>query len=124
MLPPHILQSLFWHTFGALTSIGLILFFSLPAAITAGEYCRERAIGLLDVLSTLPGVRRVHSLAGWCMAGALWAGLCALLAWAFFAAVLKHTSPLLPAVTLLLLGLTLCKWRFAFSVWVMEGLWT
>lgn len=31
---------MFWHTFGALTSIGLIVYFSLPAAITAGELSR------------------------------------------------------------------------------------
>jgi hypothetical protein len=100
-------QSLFWHTFGALTSIGLILYFCIPAAIAAGEFSRERAAGQLDVLSTLPGVWLVHSVGAWGVAVGLWVAGCTALAVLFFAAVLNHSSVLMPSVTLLLLGLTL-----------------
>jgi hypothetical protein len=34
----------------------LIVYFSLPAAVTAGAFRREVAGGQLDSLSTLPGV--------------------------------------------------------------------
>lgn len=59
------------------------------------------------MLSTLPGVRLVHSVGAWCAAVALWVGGCTVLTALFFAVVLNHSSVLLPSLTLLLLGLTL-----------------
>ena len=35
-------EPLFWHLYGTLLPIGLIIFTSLPAALTTGCYLRER----------------------------------------------------------------------------------
>jgi len=70
---------------------------------------RERATGLIDVLSTLPNVRGVHSTFAWCLCGACWVLLSTGISLVFFYAVLLHTPALLPALTLGLLGVVLCK---------------
>ena len=48
-------QQTFWHVYGSMVATALIVFFSLPAAVTAGAFRREVAGGQLDSLSTLPG---------------------------------------------------------------------
>jgi hypothetical protein len=50
-------QQTFWHVYGSMITTALIVYFSLPAAVTAGAFRREVAGGQLDSLSTLPGVR-------------------------------------------------------------------
>ena len=39
-----------------MVATALIVFFSLPAAVTAGAFRREVAGGQLDSMSTLPGI--------------------------------------------------------------------
>lgn len=73
---------------------------------------RERATGLIDVLSTLPNVRGVHSTFAWCLCGACWVLLSTMISLVFFYAVLLHTPALLPALTLGLLGVVLCKFLY------------
>ena len=54
------LQQTFWHVYGSMIATALIVFFSLPAAVTAGAFRREVAGGQLDSLSTLPGIIISH----------------------------------------------------------------
>lgn len=102
--------SRFWHSFGALISIAFVVYFSLPAAFTAGAYRKEVEEGTLDVLSTVPGVRRYHSMISWCLCCALWTILSALPCWVFFTIVLGN--PILaciPVVCMTIFGISLGK---------------
>lgn len=53
-------QQTFWHVYGSMITTALIIFFSLPAAVTAGAFRREVGGGQLDSLSTLPGFFGSH----------------------------------------------------------------
>ena len=53
-------QSTFWHVYGSMIATALIIYFSLPAAVTAGAFRREVGGGQLDSLSTLPGTASLH----------------------------------------------------------------
>jgi hypothetical protein len=85
-------------------TVGLVLFFAIPSAICGGYYRKEVGGGQLDVLSTLPGVRNIHSAIAWCICSTLITILIFAIAWLFFSAVGLKSPSLLPAITLLLLG--------------------
>ena len=53
--PLMLCQQTFWHVYGSMITTALVVYFSLPAAVTAGAFRREVAGGQLDSLSTLPG---------------------------------------------------------------------
>jgi hypothetical protein len=51
----YLLQQTYWHVYASMITTALVVYFSLPAAVTAGAFRREVAGGQLDSLSTLPG---------------------------------------------------------------------
>lgn len=100
-------QAVYWHGFGSMITTTLIVFFSLPAAVTSGAFRREIQGGQIDVLSTLPGVLSVYSAAAWCVCCAVWTLFSACVCWLFFFLVLDHSYSYIPALCLLLCGLAL-----------------
>jgi hypothetical protein len=100
-------QQTFWHVYGSMIATALIVYFSLPSAVTAGAFRREETGGQLDSLSTLPGLRAVHSAAAWCLCSAFWSLFSFIVCLVFFLAVLTHTNALIPAFSLFLCGLSL-----------------
>lgn len=67
------------------------------------------------MLSTLPGIKHIHSQGAWGLCCAAWVIVCGIFGYAYFSAVLQHTSAMLPALALLLLGLVLGKKRAVFG---------
>jgi hypothetical protein len=114
-------QALFWHGFGAMISIALILYVTLPPAVTAGFFRREAAGGQLDVLSTLPGVRQYYSAAAWALSSAIWSLLSFCAVYLFFFLTLKHTDPLLPSLGLLLAAVALAPLSLALGALVKNA---
>jgi ABC-type multidrug transport system ATPase subunit len=104
----HYEQSVFWHTFGAIMTIALAIYFSIPAAIIGGAYRKEMSGGHLEVISTFPLLRQYHSAIAWCISGSVWVMTSALVAYGFFVMTLSHSYSLIPCVGLLLFGMTLC----------------
>lgn len=102
-------QQLFFHTFGSILSITLIIFFSLPAAVIGGSYLKEVSGGHLDVLSTYPQLRQYHSSLAWCLCGMLWVFASFFVTWIFFLCILTHSSALIPSLALLFCGWSLGK---------------
>ena len=90
-----------------MATAALILLFSVPSAVVAGAFCKELAEGHIDVLCSLPDVKVVHSAVAWCVSGCVWLAITALACLGFFWVILKHTSALIPTVTLTLCGLAL-----------------
>ena len=90
-----------------MATTALILFFSIPAAVVAGTFSREVSGGQLDILSSLPGVRVVHSAIAWCLCGACWLTISFLISLLFFWNVLRYSDPLVPAINLMLCGIAL-----------------
>jgi len=108
-------KKLFFHTFGSVLSITLIIFYSLPAAVIGGSFLKEVSGGHLDVMSTYPLVRHYHSAIAWCICGMVWVCLLFLSTWIFLLSILSFSSALIPAVTLLLCGWCLGEYIFSFN---------
>ena len=100
-------QQTYWHVYASMITTALVVYFSLPAAVTAGAFRREVAGGQLDSLSTLPGLRAVHSAAGWYLCGAAWSTISFLFCYTFFYFILEYTNSMVPALNLYLCGLSL-----------------
>ena len=49
-------QKLFWCAFPEIIVGSLVLYYSIPAAIAGGRFSDELSSGIMDVLSTLPGI--------------------------------------------------------------------
>ena len=78
----------------------------LPTHTPLPSTCQV-AGGQIDSLSTLPGVRPAHAAAAWLACAAAWTFLNFLCCAAYFLAVLRHSTALVPAVNLFLCGLAL-----------------
>lgn len=68
----YLLQALYWHAFGSLLTIGIIIYFAIPAAIASSSFSKERNNGVLDILSTLPNVHIFHSILAWLCCEIFW----------------------------------------------------
>ena len=117
---PSYLQSKYWQRFGEIITTCLILYFSIPAALAGGSFSTELRQGRIEVLSTLPGVRVMHSALAWCLCVwhilVFWAVATAL----FFYFVLWHCNVLIPTVNLVLLGAALAPLAFTMSVLIQK----
>lgn len=93
--------------FGTILTPALIIFASLPAAITIGHLQTEILCGHLDILATLPGLTRLHSILAWLASSGYWILFNAASSFAYFQLVLRGSDPWVPTLALLLLGIAL-----------------
>lgn len=84
--------------------IALIVSFSLPAALGIGNYLAESKLGVLDVLSTMPNIWRVHSFCAWNLSSIVVIMVYSGIAWIFFEHVLNYSESWIPPVVLFLFG--------------------
>ena len=86
----------------------MILFWSLPTAITLGLFQAEEIGGQLDILTTVSvSVKRKHSFYAWWVASMGWNVANLLCTYAFFCGVLTYSEAWIPAVVLFLMACTL-----------------
>jgi hypothetical protein len=90
-------------------TIALILFFTLPGAISLGSFKREWTDGQLDVLSTMPEVSILHSMMAWCLMTVLGAVLFGVLGFFFFNIILSTGRASIVVLGLMLLAISLGK---------------
>lgn len=118
---PSYLQNKFWQQFGDIMTTCLVVYFCIPAVIVASRLSSEIKNGQIEILSTLPGVRIMHSAIAWCLCVvrilALWFGATLI----FFYIVLESSDALIPAVNLLLLGLSLAPIAVTLTILVKQS---
>jgi hypothetical protein len=90
--------------------IVLVVSFSLPAALAIGNYLAESKLGVLDVLSTMPNIWRVHSFCAWNLSSVAAIVVYSLFALLFFHHVLDYSVPWIPSLVLFLFGCTAGMW--------------
>ena len=103
------LQSVFWAQYGSAVAMALIVLFGLTSAFSTGSYCKEAAGGHLEILSTFPGVTHLHSAAAWWLCSIVWTSVLSFLACIIFARLLDYTSFVIPALNLLIFGISMGK---------------
>jgi ABC-type multidrug transport system ATPase subunit len=113
---PSYMQSKFWQQFGEIITTCLIIYFCIPAALVGGKLSQELRLGHIEVLSTLPGVRVMHSALAWCVGCWAMVLLWAVAAVVFFNIVLVGCNALIPTLTLLLLGMSLAPIAIMISI--------
>lgn len=100
-------KDLFWHNLGTVLSVALIIYFSVPAAMSAKEFSRNALKGHFDSLLTLPGITvkilSTSSVVSCCVLSLLPFAL----ALALFSIIVKFTSPAIPAFALLVMSFSL-----------------
>ena len=97
-------------------TIALIILFVIPSAIALGCLKQEATNGQLDVLSTIPYVKSIHSVIAWNAVG-----LCGIFTYGitgmiFFKLILVKSSLLIPIVGLSLMGISLGKYCLTYSL--------
>jgi ABC-type multidrug transport system ATPase subunit len=97
----------FWVTFGIILVPALILYSSLPASSSLGNFQAEHVGGQLDIMSTLPGVRLKHSFYSWWIASMGWMIGNFVCTWLFFQLVLRHSQAWIPSLILFLMTVAL-----------------
>ena len=108
-------KDLFWHNLGQILSVALIIYFSVPATMTAMEFSRDALTGQFDSLLTLPGVTMPVLCTSYIAASWITSILPFGLVWVLFTIILKSTSPLIPAVALLLMSVSLSSLAVVIS---------
>jgi hypothetical protein len=100
-------KDLFWHNLGIILSVALIVYFSVPAAIAAKEFSRDALTGQFDSLLTLPGITVPVICTSSVAACWITSLMPFTLVFLLFLIILKFTSPLIPALALLLMSVSL-----------------
>lgn len=90
-------------------TIALIILFVIPAAITLGCFKKESIDGQLDVLSTIPWVKTVHSFEAWYAVAFCGVATYGVLGYIFFRLILVKSSAFMPILGLLFMGISLGK---------------
>jgi hypothetical protein len=90
-------------------TIALIILFALPAAITLGCFKKESVDGQIDVLSTMPSVKTLHSLLAWYFVGFVGIICYSLVGVVFFKIIFGKSSVILPTLGLAFMGISLGK---------------
>lgn len=111
----HYEQNAFWHTYGSILTIGVVLLFSIPAAVIGEAYREEYNNGQLDILSTIKNIYHFHSAAAWIISGCVWLSMLFIGSLIFFSMTLIHSYPLLPSTCLLMSGISLCPLVIIFA---------
>eukprot|EP01038_Epipyxis_sp_PR26KG_P009362 gene9362-12613_t len=115
-------QPVFWHSFGLLISIGLLIHFCVPAAICSGYYRREHSDGQLDVISTLPKLMKRHSMISWCICCCIIVFIYFIACVLFFAAISRSfNAALIPSTGLLLFGISLGPFSIIFGEFIRKS---
>jgi ABC-type nitrate/sulfonate/bicarbonate transport system ATPase subunit len=110
-------KDLFWHNLGTILSVALIIYFSVPAAMAAKEFCNDALKGQFDSLQTLPGVT-MHVLCTTSVAACWLTSLFPfVLVYVMFVIMLQFTSPIIPSLALLLMSFSLGSMGVVISSW-------
>lgn len=100
-------KDMFWHNLGTILSVTLVIYFSIPSALTAKDFSNGALKGQFDSLLTLPGVT-MHVLCTTAVASCWITSFLPFLLVSFlFSVILKFTSPLIPVIALLLMSFSL-----------------
>lgn len=97
----------FWHSFGDIFTIAMVMLISLPAAIIAGEYQKEMNSGMHDFLSTLVVVSTADSVMAWLLCGAVLSIFTAIPCVAVLWLMVEHSDLLIVTISLVACGLAL-----------------
>jgi len=93
--------------------IAFIVSFSLPAALAMGCYEQERKLGILDVLSTMPNIWKVHSFCAWNISTIIFNLCFSICAFLFFHRVLHHSVSWIPTLCLFLCSCSMGKFTIS-----------
>lgn len=113
---PSYLESKFWQQFGEIITTALIVYFSIPAALAGGKFSNELKLGHIEMLSTIPGVRLMHSALAWCICVAAMLGIWGLAVFLFFSVTLNFCTVFIPVINLFLLGVALAPISMSISM--------
>lgn len=100
-------KDLFWHNLGQILSVALIMYFSVPSAMTAKEFTRDALTGPFDSILTLPGMTMKVLCTAYVTTSWVISTLPFWLILGFCSIILKFTSPWIPAISLLLMSMSL-----------------
>lgn len=100
-------QNSFWSKFGLIISIALCVYISLPAGVVAGLYRTEIHAGIIDLLSTIPGVSKLQSMQAWAVASCICVVALSFPVAMFFACTLLHSSAWVAVLPIALCGLNM-----------------
>lgn len=106
--PTHEYETItYWHSYYGMITISLLLYFCLPAAVTAGSFWREVSNSQIEVLSTLRGVKPWHSVFSWLLCSQVYLLISLVITLSFFAYAFVYSTSIVPAINLYLYGVAL-----------------